>query len=271
MEWITHGDVNTRFFFAKAKQRKLSTYIYNINDDQGNQVEGFEKAGNIMMQFYKKLMGKQPALRSSLSKEVIAQGQVLSAEQQVQMCQKFTDKDIRDAIFSIPNTKSPGPDGFSSGFFKTTWSKIGPMICSAIQSFFLIGSLPRFISEAKLIILPKVDHPQSATEFRPISYCNVLYKCISKLLCQRIKTVLSHIIHQSQGAFVRGRELLYNVLICHDIVRGYQRKHISPRYILKMDLQKAFDSNHWEFVKEMLEFLKFLAVDLESTQPQEGG
>ena len=72
MEWITQGDVNTKFFFTKAKQRKLSTYIYTIKDDQGNQVEGFKKVGNIMMQFYKKLIGEQPALRSSLSMEVIA-------------------------------------------------------------------------------------------------------------------------------------------------------------------------------------------------------
>jgi len=42
MEWITQGDLSTRFFFAKAKQRKLSTCIYAIKDDHGKQVEGFE-------------------------------------------------------------------------------------------------------------------------------------------------------------------------------------------------------------------------------------
>ena len=164
------------------------------------------------------------------------------------MCHKFIDKDIRDAIFSIPNTKSRGPDGYSSEFFKSTWSKTSPLLCLAIQNFFQIGSLPSHLSETKLIVLPKVDHPQSVTEFRPISCCNVLYKCISKLLCQRIKAILHIIIHQSQGTFVRGRELLYNVLICHDIARGYQRKHITPRCILEVDVQKAFDSIHWNFV-----------------------
>jgi len=75
-----------------------------------------------------------------------------------------------------------------------------------------------------------------------------------------IKTVMPQIIYQGQGAFVRGRKLLYNVLICYNIAMGYQRKHISPRCILKMDLQKAFDSIHWNFVREMLESLKLLAV-----------
>lgn len=54
-----------------------------------------------------------------------------------------------------------------------------------------------------------------------------------------------------------GRELLHSVLICQHIGRGYQRQHISPRCILKIYLQKALDSIHWGFLKEMLEALKF--------------
>ena len=94
-------------------------------------------------------------------------------------------------------------------------------------------------------------------EFRPISYCNVIYKCITKLQCQWIKHILPHIIHPSQGASVRGRELLYNVLICQDLARGYQRQNISPKCLLKIDIQKAFDSVHWGFVAEMLNALRF--------------
>jgi len=47
------------------------------------------------------------------------------------------------------------------------------------------------------------------------------------------------------------------MLICQDLARGYQRKHISPGCILKIDLQKAFDSIHWGFLKEFLTALKF--------------
>ncbi|KAJ8419488.1 hypothetical protein Cgig2_008718 [Carnegiea gigantea] len=45
-------------------------------------------------------------------------------------------------MFSISNIKSPGTDGFSNGFFKTTWAITGPLICSAIQQFFKTGDLP---------------------------------------------------------------------------------------------------------------------------------
>jgi len=47
------------------------------------------------------------------------------------------------------------------------------------------------------------------------------------------------------------------MLICQDLARGYHRRNISPRCLLKVDLQKAFDSVHWGFLKELLTALKF--------------
>jgi len=160
------------------------------------------------------------------------------------MCSPFTYQDIKLAIFSIPNVKSPGPDGFSSGFFKSTWSTTGPLVCSAVHHFFWTSSMPLSLGHTKLLLLPKVPNPSQVKDFHPISCCTVIYKCIAKLLCGRLKEVLPHLIHQAQGAFIKDRELLSNVLICQDIVRGYARQHISPRCLMKIDLHKAFDSVH---------------------------
>ena len=49
---------------------------------------------------------------------IIHLGQVLNLELQASLCKPSTTKDIKEAIFSISNHKFPGPDGFSSGFFK---------------------------------------------------------------------------------------------------------------------------------------------------------
>ena len=257
LEWIRYGDDSTRLFFAKAKQRKLSTYIYSLKDQAGNQVEGFDQVGHTMFLFYRDLLGTTSPTRSTIDMEVISQGNVLTSDQQIRMCRPFTYDDIKDAIWSIPNHKSPGPDGFSSGFYKTTWAHTGPLVCLAVLDFFKTATMPRALSTTKLILLPKVPNPQQANEFRPISCCNVIYKCITKLIGQRIKEILPMIIHPSQGAFVPGRELLYNVLLCQDLARGYQRKNISPRYMLKIDIQEAFDSVHWDFLKDMLTAMRF--------------
>ena len=85
---------------------------------------------------------------------------------------------------------------------------------AAIKEFFSNGELPKFHEETKLVSLPKVAHPEKATEFRPISCCNVIYKCITKLICSRLKEVLPNVIYEGQGAFIKGTELLLNVLLC---------------------------------------------------------
>jgi len=58
-EWIKFGDECTRYFFAKAKQRKLATYIYTLQDQNGESIEGFKAVATKKLQFYKKILGKQ--------------------------------------------------------------------------------------------------------------------------------------------------------------------------------------------------------------------
>ncbi|XP_074315276.1 uncharacterized protein LOC141651462 [Silene latifolia] len=49
--------------------------------------------------------------------------------------------------------------------------------------------------------------PTSVKHFRPISCCNVLYKAISKIHCNRLALVLPDIISKNQGAFVKDQML----------------------------------------------------------------
>ena len=133
----------------------------------------------------------------------------------------------------------------------------GGVVREAVLNFFQTGTVPSFLGETKLVLIPKTPNPPYASDFRTISCYNVIYKCIAKLLCVRLKEVLPDLINQNQGAFVKGRELLFNILMCQDIVRGYPKKGISPRCIMKIDLKKAFDSVHWGCLEDWLHHLKF--------------
>ncbi|XP_074305373.1 uncharacterized protein LOC141640492 [Silene latifolia] len=65
-------------------------------------------------------------------------------------------------------------------------------------------------------------------------------------------TTGSDIISRNQGAFVKGRSIIENILICQDLIRYYGRGMASPRCMFKLDLQKAYDSIEWHFVDQML-------------------
>jgi len=41
------------------------------------------------------------------------------------LLEPVTHIEIKEAFWDIPTIKSPGPDGFSSSFFKKSWSIIG--------------------------------------------------------------------------------------------------------------------------------------------------
>ncbi|XP_074265867.1 uncharacterized protein LOC141588319 [Silene latifolia] len=133
----------------------------------------------------------------------------------------------------------------------------------SFKYFNMWGSLEYFkgylwkINATTITLIPKLDRPTSVKHFRPISCCNVLYKAISKIMCNRLAAILPDIISKNQGAFVKGRSILENILICQDLVRLYNRSMVSPRCLFKLDLQKAYDSIEWQFVAQMMDALNF--------------
>ncbi|XP_074278172.1 uncharacterized protein LOC141601769 [Silene latifolia] len=179
-------------------------------------------------------------------------GPLISDQHRDILMKPVSPDEIKNCIFSIPANKSPSPDGFTSRFYRDSWEIIGKDIIGAVMDFFSSGELLKQINTTTLTLIPKVKHLVSVLEYRPIVCCNVIYKCITKILCNRLGSILPDIINSSQGGFVKGRNIMDNVLICQDIVRMYNRKVVSPRCLIKIDLRKAYDSVEWKFLHQML-------------------
>ncbi|XP_074290971.1 uncharacterized protein LOC141617705 [Silene latifolia] len=133
----------------------------------------------------------------------------------------------------------------------------GNEVSEAVLDFFQTGKLLKQLNCTTITLIPKVNRPVSVHEFKPIACCNIVYKCIAKLLCNSLGQVLPDIVSCNQGAFIKGRTILENVLICQDLVRLYKRRSASPRCLLKIDLRKAYDTVEWGFVQAMLQKLNF--------------
>ena len=72
------------------------------------------------------------ATKPSCLKEFFDFGNVLSLDERFDLCRPFSEGVIKQVIFSIPNTKSSGPDGFSSVFLKGCWNEVGSLVANAI-------------------------------------------------------------------------------------------------------------------------------------------
>ncbi|KAL2900645.1 hypothetical protein RDABS01_025727 [Bienertia sinuspersici] len=99
-------------------------------------------------------------------------GPVVSPQQADMLVREFSDDDIKNAMFSIPGSKAPGPDGYNSSFFKAAWKDIGGDVCQAIRDFFAKGKMIKELNCTRLTLIPKVSQPTSVTEFKPIACCN---------------------------------------------------------------------------------------------------
>ena len=76
-----------------------------------------------------------------------------------------------------------------------------------------LGIIPASINHTYITLIPKVKSPKRVSKFRPIALCNVLYKLISKVLANRLKSLLPHVISESQCAFQSNKAILDNILV----------------------------------------------------------
>lgn len=96
-------------------------------------------------------------------------------------------------------------------------------------------------------------------DLRPISLCNVIYKIVSKVLCNRMKSVLPGLVNLAQSAFVAGRSIQDNILIAFEVIHMMKNKRRgkSGDVALKIDISKAYDKVDWRYLKLILYKLGF--------------
>jgi hypothetical protein len=152
-----------------------------------------------------------------------------------------SNEDIQKDVFNIENVKAPGPDDYSSLFFKQAWGVVGKDLCAAVQDFFISDRLLKQINHSVIALVHKSANVSSISDFRPISCCNVIYKVIAKILAGRLAHVPSGIIIPVHNAFLGGTLMSDNINLVQELLRQYNRKRSSPRCLMKVDFWKAFD------------------------------
>ncbi|GJX51879.1 RNA-directed DNA polymerase, eukaryota [Tanacetum coccineum] len=163
------------------------------------------------------------------------------------MVMDVTDKEVKDAMFGIDDNKAPGPDGFSAKFLKKVWSIMGKDVCNAIKEIFSSGKMLGELNATIISLVPKLPTPLKVSDFRPIACCNVVYKCISKILTCRIKGCLDKLVNSNQSAFILGRQIQDNILLAQELMKGYDRKEAKEGCL-------SLDITHICFADDLLVF-----------------
>jgi hypothetical protein len=75
-----------------------------------------------------------------------------------------------------------------------------------------------------------------------------VYKCITKIIANRMIPGLGDVINAHQGAFIPSQGLAENILLAQEVVNDYHKEIGKPRCTLTVDLMKAEDSLSWEYI-----------------------
>ncbi|XP_071708301.1 uncharacterized protein [Rutidosis leptorrhynchoides] len=248
IDWLRAKDCNSKYFHSVVKARTHRTHIQSIVDTAGVRIEGAVVA-ECFVDHYKKFLGdSQPV---SMVSDVVFNN-TISIDVATEMIRDVTPMEVKDAIFNIGSDKLPGPDGYNAEFFKSSWDVIGGDVTRAVLDFFHNGKLLKEINHTVITLLPKVKTPSLVTDFCPILCCNVIYKCISKIITNRIKFSLDEVINSNQSAFIPGRRISDNILLTQELMKDYHTDRGVARCAFKLDIQKAYDTVDWSFLEHIL-------------------
>ena len=169
--------------------------------------------------------------------------QIITEEMNLSLSCDFMENEVSKALQQMAPLKALGPNGMPPLFYQHFWSTVDKDVTSSILSWLNSGTLPHPINHTFITLILKTDNPEYVYQFRLISLCNVLYKIFSKVLANRLKKVLPHIIIEHQSAFTKDRLIFDNILVAFETLHCMQRYNLgtSGFMALKLDMSKAYD------------------------------
>jgi hypothetical protein len=256
IQWLAEGDRNTAFFHAKTRERARTNKIVSLKNEVGAYVTSQDELETLAINFYTGLFTAQDQTNPELITRFIQPR--VTQDMNEKLCSPVTDSEIENALFMMHPNKSPGPDGFTAGFYIRHWDILKVDVWSGIRQFLDGGEMPDIVNNTILVLIPKVKQPQDLTQYRPIALCNVLYKIASKVLALRLRPILDEIISEEQSAFVPGRLITDNVITAYESIHYLKRKKgKSGACAIKLDMAKAYDRVEWIYLRAIMAKLGF--------------
>ncbi|KAL5572899.1 hypothetical protein UlMin_022496 [Ulmus minor] len=256
--WLKCGDSNSKFFHQKASARKSKNSISGLLDSNGDWCDSEHGMAEIVESYFETLFSSSSPSSVVLDQVLDTIDRRVTPQLNDQLDLAFGPDDVREAVFQMAPSKSPGADGMSALFYQRFWPVVGEDVTEACLGFTNRGLPLGNINETIITLIPKIKNPSRITEFRPISLCNVLYKIISKMLANRLRKVMNYIISVEQSAFIPGRLISDNAIIGFECLHAIKRRKTKKNHLaLKLDMEKAYDRVEWGFIREVMGKLGF--------------
>ncbi|CAN6558737.1 unnamed protein product [Malus baccata var. baccata] len=215
VNWLREGDANTVFFHHTTLQRRRVNSIVKLNDVDGSWVDDSRRVSVLVEEHFKSLYTSVGC--RDWGDILNCLEPLVSELMNTDLIKPVSDEEIKVAVHQMGGLKAPRPDGFQGNFYHSFWDIIVAEVNGLVMDFMQGVGNARSLNSTYIVLIPKVPHPESVSQYRHISLCNFSFKILSKL-------------RKSQQKF---------------------------EMCVKLDMQKAYDRVEWDFLEAVLLKLGF--------------
>ncbi|GKB76264.1 RNA-directed DNA polymerase, eukaryota [Tanacetum coccineum] len=247
IKWAIEGDENSKYYHGILNKKRSQLAIRGILVD-GNLIDSPHLVKREFLSHFKNRFDHPQDSRLQLDLNF---PNTLQPDQIIDLECDVSKDEIKRAVWDCGTDKSPGPDGFTFGFYRRYWNILESDVVDAVTSFFHHGQFPKGSNSSFIALIPKTRDANMVKDFRPISLIGSMYKIIAKILANRLVLVLGDLVNEVQSAFIADRQILDGPFILNEIVQWCQSKK-KQSLVFKVDFEKAFDSVRWDYLDDIL-------------------
>ena len=250
--WYEHGEKNFKYFFNLEKRNHIRKHIRKLWLTGVITVDPFE-----ILEGEKKFYENLYKSRRNCPDENELYFRFEDLPIQTQEARSFGEGPISLAkcskiINSFPFNKAPGNNGLPIEFCKTFLNFLGEPLIECFNTSFVKGEMSPIQRQAVITLIEKKDQDRCDLQnWRPISLLNVDTKIASKVIAERMKSLLPKLIHYNQSGYIPGRNISENIRSILDRMDYTKIKNL-PGILPFIDFGKAFDSLEWTFLEKCL-------------------
>lgn len=165
---LAEGTRTPAFFHRSVKVWWHRNKIHTIKDLLGNILIDLNDIQNCFIDFYKNLWSSSSDFNlESLSNALSNDYPVLCDVDRVALIRPISKREVYHTFNSMPQGKSPRPDGFNVEFYLFYWNLIGDHLFNAISYFFDTAKMPHSWGKYFVALIPKSENPISIKDFSP--------------------------------------------------------------------------------------------------------
>ena len=249
------GEKNSKYFFGLEKRNYFNKNMRAVKDQNGHLITDQSKILKEQCNFYKVLYTSNKQVVFNLHPEE-SETLVQCADRQ-KLEEPITLDEMRTAINLMKKGKAPGIDGLNQEFYCYFFDTLSPVLLEVYKAALSRGMLNDSARMGLISLIPKKSSNLLELKFwRPLVLLNMDYKCLSKIMAERIKPILDYLICPEQTGFMRGRHISKNIRRTFEIIR-YCKKTKQPGLIMSLDFSKCFDKIEHSAIRGSMKYFNF--------------